>query len=206
VAQLIETPDIMSVRPDLPIKNVAELVAYAKAHPGKLSWGSQGFGTAPHLLAEMFKLESGTNIVHVPYRGTAPMLAAILAGDIQIIMDPATTSLVHIQAGKLRPIMIAGSERFAKLPNVPTSAEVGFPKLNSPFWLGVVAPAGTPPAIVNKLNAAFRDALSQPKTRERLAALGAEIKIGTPQDFQNMLTRELKLWSDIVDAAGIKVE
>jgi tripartite-type tricarboxylate transporter receptor subunit TctC len=171
-----------------------------------LSWGSQGFGTAPHLLAEMFKLESGTNIVHVPYRGTAPMLAAILAGDIQIIMDPATTSLVHIQAGKLRPIMIAGSERFAKLPNVPTSAEVGFPKLNSPFWLGVVAPAGTPPAIVNKLNAAFRDALSQPKTRERLAALGAEIKIGTPQDFQNMLTRELKLWSDIVDAAGIKVE
>jgi tripartite-type tricarboxylate transporter receptor subunit TctC len=196
----------MSVRPDLPIKNVAELVAYAKAHPGKLSWGSQGFGTAPHLLAEMFKLESGTNIVHVPYRGTAPMLAAILAGDIQIIMDPATTSLVHIQAGKLRPIMIAGSERFAKLPNVPTSAEVGFPKLNSPFWLGVVAPAGTPPAIVNKLNAAFRDALSQPKTRERLAALGAEIKIGTPQDFQNMLTRELKLWSDIVDAAGIKVE
>jgi tripartite-type tricarboxylate transporter receptor subunit TctC len=196
----------MSVRPDLPIKSVAELVAYAKAHPGKLSWGSQGFGTAPHLLAEMFKLESGTNIVHVPYRGTAPMLAAILAGDIQIIMDPATTSLVHIQAGKLRPIMIAGSERFAKLPNVPTSAEVGFPKLNSPFWLGVVAPAGTPPAIVNKLNAAFRDALSQPKTRERLAALGAEIKIGTPQDFQNMLTRELKLWSDIVDAAGIKVE
>ena len=123
---------------------MAELVAYAKANPGKISWGSQGFGVAPHLLLELFKLEAGVNIVHVPYRGTAPMLAAILAGEVQMVADPMTTSLPHIQSGKLRAIAIAGAERTPKLPNVPTTVEAGYPKLHSPFWLGVVAPAGTP--------------------------------------------------------------
>src|SRR4051794_41433952 len=106
VAQLIETPLIVSVHPDLPVKSMAELVAYAKANPGKVSWGSQGFGVAPHLLIELFKLETGVNVVHVPYRGTAPMLSAILAGEIQVVADPMTTSLVHIEAGKLHPIAI----------------------------------------------------------------------------------------------------
>ncbi len=144
VAELIETPLVISVNPSLPVKSMAELVSYAKANPGKISWGSQGFGVAPHLLLEMFKLEAGLNIVHVPYRGTAPMLSAILAGEIQVVADPMTTSLVHIEAGTLRPIAIAGDERSPKLPNVPTVVEAGYPKLQSPFWLGVVVPAGTP--------------------------------------------------------------
>jgi len=122
VGELIETPLIVSVSPDLPAKSLAEVVAYAKANPGKLRWGSQGYGTAPHLLAEMFKLEAGINMLHVPYRGTAPLLNAILAGEVNIIADPSTTSLPHIQAGKLRPIAIAGSERYAELPNVPSTA------------------------------------------------------------------------------------
>ena len=180
VAQLIETPLIMSVHADLPVKSMAELVAYAKANPGKVSWGSQGFGVAPHLLLELFKLEAGVNIVHVPYRGTAPMLAAIVAGEVQVVADPMTTSLPHIQSGKLRAIAIAGAERTPKLPDVPTAMEAGFPKLQSPFWLGVVAPAGTPPAIIDKLNAAFRESLAPPETRALLAKLGADIKIGTP--------------------------
>ena len=153
VGQLIETPLIVSVYPDLPVKSLAEVVAYAKANPGKISWGSQGFGTAAHLLAELFKLEAGVNIVQVPYRGTAPMLAAILAGEVQIVADPMTTSLAHIQSGKLRAIAIAGAERSPKLPGVPTTLEAGYPKLQAPFWLGVVAPAGTPADIVDKLNA-----------------------------------------------------
>ena len=111
VAQLIETPLIVSGAPDLPVKTLAELVAYAKANPGKISWGSQGFGVAPHLLLELFKLETGVNIVHVPYRGTAPMLAAIVAGEVQIVADPMTTSLPHVQSGKLRALAIAGAER-----------------------------------------------------------------------------------------------
>jgi len=206
IAQLIETPNILYVHPDLPVKTMAELLAYAKANPRKLSWGLQGFGTGTHLMAELFKLETGLDITLVPYRGTAPMLAAILAGDIQIVIDPATTSLGHAQAGKLRPIMIAGSKRFAKLPDVPTAAEAGFPKLDSPFWLGVVAPTGTPANVITKLNSAFRDALAQPKTRERLAQLGAESKIGTPEEFGALLKKERAFWTDIVEAAKITVK
>src|SRR5580700_9589091 len=138
VCQLIETPLIISVHPDLPAKSMAEVVAYAKANPGKVRWGSQGFGTAPHLLAEMFKLEAGINILHVPYRGTGPMLNAILANEVQIVADPSTTSLPYIEDGKLRPIAIAGNVRHPKLPNVPTVVEGGFPKLQAPFWLAVV--------------------------------------------------------------------
>jgi tripartite-type tricarboxylate transporter receptor subunit TctC len=206
VAYLIESPLIISVHEDLPVKSLAELVAHAKANPGKLTWGSQGFGTAPHLLAEMFKLEAGVNIVHVPYRGTAPMLAAIVAGEIHMVADPMTTSLPHVQSGKLRPLAIAGAERSARLPSVPTTPEAGYPKLQAPFWLGVVAPAGTPPAIIDKLNGALRESMAPPETRARLANLGAEIKIGTPADFGNMLARELAQWTAVVKAANIKVE
>ena len=206
VGLLIETPLIMAVHPDLPVKSLAEVVAYAKANPGKISWGSQGFGTAPHLLAELFRLEAGVNIVHVPYRGTAPMLAAVIAGEVQIVADPSTTSLPHVQSGQLRPLAVAGAERHPKLPDVPTTPEAGYPKLQAPFWLGVVAPAGTPREIINKLNAAFRDSLALPETRARLATLGAEIKIGTPAEFGKMLADELAQWSAVVKAANIKVE
>jgi tripartite-type tricarboxylate transporter receptor subunit TctC len=206
VCQLIETPLIISVQPDLPVKSMAEVVAYAKANPGKISWGSQGFGTAPHLLAEMFKLEAGVNILHVPYRGTAPLLNAILANQVQIIADPSTTSLPYIEDGKLRPIVIAGNVRHPKLPNVPTVVEAGFPKLQAPFWLAVVAPAGTPPDVISKLNSAFHQALAATETRARLDALGAEIKIGTPQDLDKMLASERAQWTAVVKAANIKME
>jgi tripartite-type tricarboxylate transporter receptor subunit TctC len=206
VGQLIETPLIIAVHKDLPVKTLAELVAYAKANPGKISWGSQGFGTAPHLLAEMFKLEAGVNVIHVPYRGTAPMLAAIVAGEIQLVADPMTTVLPHIQSGALRAIAIAGAIRSPKLPGIPTVIEAGYPKLQSPFWLGVVVPAGTPPAIVDKLNAAFRESLAPAETRARLDTLGAEIKMGTPAEFEKMLAEELAQWTAVVKAANIKVE
>jgi tripartite-type tricarboxylate transporter receptor subunit TctC len=206
VAQVMETPLIVAVHPDLPVKTMAELVAYAKANPGKLSWGSQGFGVAPHLLLEMFKLEAGVNIAHVPYRGTAPMLTAIVAGEVQVVADPMTTILPHIQSGKVRAIAIAGPTRTPKLPDVPTTKEAGFPKIDSPFWLGVVAPAGTPPEIIKKLNAAFREALAAPEVKTRLASLGADIKIGTPEDFGAMLHKELVLWTQVVKDAKITVE
>jgi tripartite-type tricarboxylate transporter receptor subunit TctC len=206
VGQLIETPLIVAVHKDLPVKTLAELIAYAKANPGKVSWGSQGFGTAPHLLAEMFKLEAGVKIVHVPYRGTAPMLAAIVAGEIQLVADPMTTILPHIQSGALRALAIAGATRTPKLPDVPTVIEAGYPKLQAPFWLGVVAPAGTPPTIIDKLNAAFRESLAPAETRARLDVLGADIKIGTPAEFEKMLAAELAQWTAVVKAANIKVE
>jgi tripartite-type tricarboxylate transporter receptor subunit TctC len=206
VAELIETPVIIAVNPNLPVNSLAEVVAYAKANPGKIKWGSQGFGTAPHLLIELFKFENGVDIVHVPYRGSGPMLNGILGGEVQIVADPSTTSLPHIQAGKLRSIAIAGDVRDAKLPQVPTAIEAGFPYLVAPFWLAVVVPAATPRDIVAKLNSAFRQALAAPETRARLDALDAEVKIGTPEDLDKMLVDERAKWSKVVKSANIKVE
>ena len=176
------------------MKSLAEVVAYAKANPGKISWGSQGFGTAPHLLAEMFKLEAGVNIVHVPYRGTAPMLAAVVAGEVQMVADPMTTSLPHIQSGKLRPLAVASAERSSKLPDVPTTAEAGFPKLQSrrsgsAWWR---RPERRRPSSTSSMP---RSAKASPRRKRARGSttLGAEIKIGTPADFGKMLAEELAL-------------
>ncbi len=206
VAQLIETPIIVAVNPELPVHSLAEVVAYAKANPGKLKWGSQGFGTAPHLLIELFNLENNIKIVHVPYRGSGPLLNGILAGEVQIVADPSTTCLPHVQAGKLRAIAIAGETRAAKLPQVPTVVEAGFPYLVAPFWLAVTAPAGTPHDIIAKLNDAFRQALAVPETRARLAALDAEVKIGTPEDLGKMLSDERAKWKRVVKEAHIQMK
>jgi len=206
VCELTETPQIVAVHHDLPAKTVADLVKYAKDSPGKISWGSQGFGTGPHLLAELFKLETGVKIVHVPYRGTAPMLAAAVAAEVQVVIDPMTSILPHIQSGALRALAIAGAERSPKLPDVPTALEAGFPALLSPFWLGVVAPAGTAPSIIDKLNAAFRESVADAETRALLDKLGAEIKIGTPAEFEKMLADERAKWTAVVKAANIKVD
>jgi tripartite-type tricarboxylate transporter receptor subunit TctC len=206
VAELIETPVIIEVNPSLPVNSLAEVVGYAKANPGRIKWGSQGFGTAPHLLLELFKLENGVDIVHVPYRGSGPLLSGLLGGEVQIVADPSTTSLPHIQAGKLRPIAIAGDVRTARLPQVPTVVEAGFPYLVSPFWLAVVAPAATPRDIIAKLNGAFRQALAVLELRAWLDALDAEVKIGTPEDLGKMLASERTKWSQVVKVAKIKVE
>jgi tripartite-type tricarboxylate transporter receptor subunit TctC len=206
ISELMETPLIISVNPAVPIKSLADAVAYAKANPGKLNWGSQGIGVAPHLLYELFKLETGVNIVHVPYRGTGPMLVAALADEVQMIADPSTTSLPYIKAGKLRPIAIAGATRDKQLPDVPTVIEEGFPKIQSPFWLGVVAPAGTPLAIINKLNGAFRAAMNDPGTVKHLDELDTSVKTGSPEEFGKMLASELALWTGVVKAAHIQTE
>jgi len=206
VAQLIETPIIVAVTPDLPVKTMADVVAYAKANPGKLKWGSQGFGTAPHLLIELFQLENHVSVTHVPYRGTGPMLNGILGGEVQIVSDPSTTILPHILADKLRPIAIAGTTRHSRLPNIPTVVEEGHAYMVSPFWLAVTAPAATPRAIIDKLNGAFREALAVPETRKRLATFDAEVKIGTPEDLGKMLEAERTKWGKVVDQAHIKME
>jgi tripartite-type tricarboxylate transporter receptor subunit TctC len=206
VALLITAPLILVVHPSLPVKTPAELIAYAKANPDKLVAGSQGAGTGPHLLIELLKLETGVRIVHVPYRGSAPAITALIAGEIQMFFDSPTTILPHIQSGKARPIAVTTAKRHWSVPDLPTMAEAGFPKIQSTFWLGVVAPGGTPPAIIDKLNAAFRQSLAAPETRDRLKTLGADVEIGTPAEFRKMLAEELALWTGVAKAANLQMD
>ena len=206
VALLITAPLILTVHPSLPVHTVSELVAHAKANPGKVIAGSQGYGTGPHLLIEMLKLETGANIVHVPYRGTAPGLNALIAGEIQMFFDTSTTVLSHIQSGRARALAVTTPKRHWIMAELPTMAESGYPKIESTFWLGVVAPAGTPAAIVERLNAAFRESLAAPETRERLKALGADAAIGTPEEFRLMLADELALWTSVAKAANLQMD
>src|SRR6202022_1968613 len=150
------------------------------------------------LVVNSMKLHRTLSRTAKPYRGTAPMLAAVVAGEVQMVADVMTTSLPHIESGKLRPLAIAGAQRSPKLPGVPATVEIGYPALQAPFWLGVVAPAGTPAAIIDKLNAALRESLAPPRTRELLAKLGAEIKIGTPAEFGKLLSDELAKWTELL--------
>ncbi len=206
VALLMTAPLIVTVHPSLPVNTIAELVAYAKANPGKVIWGSQGFGTGPHLLCEMMNFDTGAKFQHVPYRGSAPAITALLAGEIQTFTDSSTTIFPHIQSGKARPIAVTTATRVPSLPDTPTVAEAGFPRMQRFFWLGVVAPGGTPPAIIDKLNTAFRESLAPAETRQRLAHLGADVAIGTPEEFRKMLADELAFWTAVAKAANIQVD
>jgi tripartite-type tricarboxylate transporter receptor subunit TctC len=206
VALLMTAPLIMTVHPSLPVTTVQELVDHAKANPGKVIWGSQGFGTGPHLLCEMLKFDTGADIQHVPYRGSAPAITALLAGEIHTFTDPSTTIFPHVQSGKARALAVTTAARARNLPDTPTMAEAGFPNMQRYFWLGVVAPAGTPPEIIDKLNAAFRESLAPAETRQRLQNLGADVAIGTPEDFRKMLAEELAHWTRVAKAANIQVD
>jgi tripartite-type tricarboxylate transporter receptor subunit TctC len=206
VALLMTAPLIVTVLPSLPVSTMAELIAHAKANPGRVVWGSQGFGTGPHLLCEMLNFDTGAKFQHVPYRGSAPAITALLAGEIQTFTDSSTTIFPHIQSGKARPIAVTTATRVPSLPDTPTVAEAGFPRMQRFFWLGVVAPGGTPPAIVDKLNAAFRESLAPAETRARLVNLGADVAIGTPEEFRKMLADELAFWTAVAKSANIQVE
>jgi tripartite-type tricarboxylate transporter receptor subunit TctC len=206
IALLIATPLVLTVNPTLPVHSLPELVAYAKSHPGRISLGSQGYGTAPHLLGELLKLEAGIDIVHVPYRGTAPALADLLAGQVQMFFDTTTVVVPQIRAGKLRALAVTSETRNFQLPDVPTTAEAGFPKMVSLFWLGLVAPAGTPADIVARLNSVVNDSLRAPDVRARFADLGAELRLGAPQDLANLIGAEIRKWTAVTAAAGIKVD
>jgi tripartite-type tricarboxylate transporter receptor subunit TctC len=206
VALLMTAPLIMTVHPSLPVTTVQQLVDHAKANPGKIIWGSQGFGTGPHLLCEMLKFDTGANIQHVPYRGSAPAINALLAGEIHTFTDPSTTIFPHVQSGNARALAVTTATRARNLPDTPTMAEAGFPNMQRYFWLGVVAPAGTPPQIIDKLNAAFHESLAPAETRQRLQNLGADVAIGTPEDFRKMLAEELAHWTRVAKTANIQVD
>jgi tripartite-type tricarboxylate transporter receptor subunit TctC len=204
IALIAETPQVLVVNPQLPVKSVADLIAYAKAHPGKLNYSTGGIGTLPHLTAELFKRLSGTTMVHVPYKGGGLALQAVLRGETQLTFDTIGTSLSLIRAGKLRAIAVGAKTRVPQLPNVPTMVEAGFPQLTTGAWTAILAPRGTPDAIIMKVNAATNAAINSEPMKSRLAALGAQPRGGTPQELADYIKSETAKWKPIVEALGLK--
>jgi tripartite-type tricarboxylate transporter receptor subunit TctC len=205
VAGTMRLANVMEVHPAVPANNVAEFIAYAKANPGKINFASGGVGTSPHLSGELLKTMTGINLVHVPYRGTAPALSDLLAGQVEVLFDNIPGSIGHIRSGKVRALGVTGSKRVAAIPEVPTIGET-VPGYDVSIWYGIAAPRGTPPEIVAKLNQAVNVVLADPKLQARLAELGGEPMPTTPAQFGKLVAEETERWGKLIRAANIKAE
>jgi tripartite-type tricarboxylate transporter receptor subunit TctC len=205
VAGLIRGPFVMLVNPSFPANTVPEFIAYAKAHPGTINFASGGTGFASHLAGELFKAMTGVNMVHVPYRGQAPAMTDLLAGQVQVMFDPVVSSIAHIRAGKLRPLAVTTSTRSEALPDIPTVGEF-LPGYEASVWFGAGVPKNTPTEIVDRLNKEINGALADPKIKARLADLGGTVLPGSPADFGKLIADETEKWGKVIRAANIKPE
>src|SRR5262245_23370123 len=206
VTLIASAPSVLVVNPSLPAANVAEFTALAKASPGKLNYASNGNGSSAQLAAVLYESMASVRMVHVPYKGVAQALGDLLSGEVQLMFGTLVAILPHIKAGRLRALAVTGRSRSALLPEVPTLAESGLPGYEAGSWYGILAPAGTPGGIVERLNAEINAAIQQPEVRERLAAEGAEVVGGTPAQFATHIRGELDRMKKLVREAGIRME
>ncbi len=206
VSLIAQVPLILVVNPGLPVKSVQELIALGKAEPNRLNFGSSGNAAAPHLAGESFKIATGIQMQHVPYKGSAPALTDLIGGQVQLIFDSMPSAMPHVKSGKVRALAVTTAKRSPTVPDLPTIAESGVPGFDISTWYGVWAPAGTPKDIVNRVSAEIAKALQQPAVRERLAALGAEPVGNTPEEFAAYCQSELAKWSRIVRGSGAKAD
>jgi len=199
-------PNVLEVNPNLPVHTLAQFVSYAKAHPGELNFASSGSGTSIHLAAELFKTMAGVSMQHVPYKGSAPALQDLVGGQVQLMFDNLPSSLPLIKAGKLRAIAVTSATRAAALPDVPTIAESGYPGFEASSWFGLLAPAGTPAAVIAKLNGEGNRWLASPEAQQKLQAQGANAAGGTPAEFAHHINLETAKWAKVVKESGAKVD
>jgi tripartite-type tricarboxylate transporter receptor subunit TctC len=205
VASFIRVPNVMVVNPLVPVTSVPEFIAYAKANPGKLNMGSGGVGTPHHISGELFKMMTGVNLLHVPYRGGAPAVTDLLGGQLQVIFDPMPESIQYIRAGKLRALAVTTVERSESLPDVPTVADF-VPGYDTSTWLGLGLPRNTPTEIVDKLNKEINAGLADPTIKARFAELGGTVLPGSHADFRKLIVEETGKWAKVIRAAHIKAE
>jgi tripartite-type tricarboxylate transporter receptor subunit TctC len=205
VAGLIRFPDVVDVNLSMPIHTIPELIAYARANPGKLNFGSSGVGSTLHVAGELFKMMTGVDIVHVPYRGGAPAMIDLIGGREQLMFDNVPTSVEFIKAGKIRPLAVTSTARAEVLPDLPTVADY-VPGYEASAWYGIGAPKGTPTQIVDKLNHEINAILADPTTKKRLAELGASLLPGSPADFGKLVTSETEKWAKVIKFANIKAD
>ena len=206
VVLMVVNNHLLAAHPSLPANNVQELLVLARAKPGSITYASYGPGSSAHLTAELFKLMAGVDLLHVPYKGAAPAVNDLLGGQVNIMFADVAALLPHIKSGKLKALGIASTKRFEGLPEVPTIAESGVPGFEAGGFLGLVAPAGTPPAVINALNAAGQKSVAMPDVRERLMALASPPVGGTPEQFGQYIKREIDKWARVIRAANIKPE
>ena len=205
VAGIARVPNVMEVNPSVPAKTVAEFIAYAKANPNKVNLASSGNGTSVHLSGELFMAMTGVKLTHVPYRGSAPALTDMIAGQVQVLFDNLPSSIEHIRAGKLRALAVTTEKRSDALPDVPTVADT-VPGYEASAWFGMGAPAGTPRAVIDRLNAAVNEALCDPQMQKKLADLGGAPIPCTPEAFGKIIAEETEKWRTVIDSAGIKLD
>jgi tripartite-type tricarboxylate transporter receptor subunit TctC len=196
--------NLLVVHPSLPVKRVSDLVKLARSKPGALNYGSAGAGSVPFLCMEYFKMLTKTDIVHVPYKGSGPMSVDLLAGQVSLTFTGIPSLLPHVRAGRLRPVAVGSEKRVALLPDVPTVAESGVQGFEVVQWYGVVAPSGTPPAIVTRINADLVQFLRRTETAEKMAAAGAEAAPTTSADFESLIRSEMERWAEVIKATGAK--
>jgi len=207
ISLLAVVPNVLVVNPQrIQARTVPEVITLAKAHPGKYTYASAGVGTSIHLAGELFAKMAGVQMLHVPYKGSGPAIADMLGGQVDYMFDSITSSKPHIDAGKLVPIAVTTRKRSAALPNVPTVAEAGLPGYELTPWFAAFAPAGTPPAVIDKLNRAMRDALKTPKVQGTLASIGAEPIGGSPAELRDYLASEIKSGRELIESRGIRME
>lgn len=204
VALVSTYPNVLVVHPSVPVKSIKELIQYAKAKPGTLNYASAGIGQSQHLSGEMFRVMADVDIVHVMYKGTGPALADLVGGHIEMMFSNVPAAIPYIQSNKLRALGVTGQARSKALPDVPTIHESGVPGYSVISWLALVAPAGTPPAIVNRLNAEVMKALASPEGQKHLEAVGADAGVGSPIEFGKFLLEEQTKWRDLIKKADIK--
>ena len=197
---------LMVIHPSVPAKDLKEFIAYAKSKPGELNYASSGTGTPYHMAGELFKAMSGTNLVHVPHKASGEMRNSVIGGHVQMTFDAITTMTSNVKAGQVRALGTSASKRSTVLPDVPTIAEAGVPGYDSTIWLGIMAPAGTPKAIVDKLNAEINKAIARPDVREAWDKQGAVAMVMTPAEFDAHLRKDIEKWAGVVKSAGIKPE
>ena len=202
---IARAPLLLAVGPSLDVKTLADLVAYAKAHPGKLTMATSGTGTAAHLAGELFQTMSGTKFLHVPYKGSSQAIADLLGGQVDLTFDQPASTLSQIQAGKLRALAIAAKERSALLPDVPTFTEAGVPGFEASTPSALMFPAGTPPAVIQKINDALHALQRMPETKAKFAALGNDVVIGSPADFDSLLAADTQKWTKVVKDSNVKL-
>jgi tripartite-type tricarboxylate transporter receptor subunit TctC len=204
IASIIRASNVIVVNPSVPAWTIPEFISYAKAYPGKVNMASAGNGTSPHIAGELFKMMTGVNMLHVPYRGSAPALIDLLGGQVQVMFNPLPEAIEYIRAGKLRALAVTAATRSVALPDIPTVADF-VPGYEASAALGVGAPKGTPAAIVDRLNREINAALADPKIKARLADLGGTALPGSPEEFGKLIADETEKWAKVIRAANIKL-